>query len=71
MVSSLAAGAEAAGLASSFLPQAIKVAATVAARAMRPSVRLLIMGFISVVEDVFGGESALSDRKRIGYQKTD
>ncbi len=44
MVSSLAAGAAALDLASSFLPQAIKLAATVAARAMRPSVRLLIMG---------------------------
>jgi hypothetical protein len=56
-------------LASSFLPQAIKVATTVAARAMRPSVRLLIMGVISVVEGVFGLERVFSDRHRIGNEK--
>jgi hypothetical protein len=44
-------------LASSFLPQATKEAATVAARAMRPSVRLLIMGLISVVECRFVQET--------------
>jgi hypothetical protein len=33
-----------AGLASSFLPQAISVAATVAAKAKRPNVRFVIMG---------------------------
>jgi hypothetical protein len=53
------------------LPQAIKLAATVAAKAMRPSVRLLIMGVISVVEVVFGRESAFSDRKWIGNEKPD
>jgi hypothetical protein len=45
--------------------------AAAAAMAKRPNVRLVIMGFISVVEGVFGQKSLLSDRERIGIEKVD
>jgi hypothetical protein len=45
--------------------------AAAAAMAKRPNVRLVIMGFISVVEGVFGQKSLFADRERIGIEKLD